>query len=564
MSPFTLLAGFTHELSRRRVFRVAVAYAAGSWLIAQVASTFFPPLGIPDWSLSLLALLLVLGFPVALGLAWAFDLTPEGVRRTPAASAAAAQATSPAAAAVRSTLPAVLALPVVDRSAEREHQYLGDGITDELIGALARVPGVQVVSRTTAFAVRGAQVDVRELGSRLGITHVLEGSLRLAGGQLRLAVQLADAESGFAVWSQSFDRLLDDVFTVHEEIARAVASALGPAVRPAASGAEPDTPLPSSTLDFEAYGAYLRGRQRWNERTPGSLRRALQLFQEAVQRDPRYAHAHAGIADCWSILVDHGIVSPAEGLAPARAAAATALALRPDLAEAQTSAALVAQLEGRTDVAEAGFRAALQRTPSYCVARHRLALLLAWQGRFDEAREQMRQARRADPLSALVVTSMAWIEYFAGRYAEAAGIVETVLAEHPGFAAARLPLALALSASGRRREAVAVARAARDAGGNAAVLGILGYVLGRAGRTAAAHAVLTELGRMAASGYVPHYVRAQVWAGLGSTDEAVAQLLAAHAERSPQLGYLSLDPVFESLRDDPRLTAISAAVGAAA
>jgi TolB-like protein/Tfp pilus assembly protein PilF len=554
------LGSFGAELRRRHVIRVALAYCAVGWAVAEVSATLVPALDMPAWSVSLVVMLLVLGFPVALVLAWAFDLTPAGVKRTPALpSLPLRDPASP---------PAILALPFVDRSVGADHQYLGDGITEELINSLARVPLLRVVSRTSAFALRSAATDLRETGARLGVSHVVEGSVGVASGRIRVTVQLVSVSDGYAIWSRTFERPLDDLFSVQEEIAGALVSALQPTLLDAAAAPQqPEQEPPADRpVDFATYALYLRGRQQWNERTPASLRRALDFFTQATEQYPLYARAHAGIADCWAILVDHGIAAPGEGLAVARRAAAAALRLAPGLPEPHASSALIAQLEWRRPDAEAGFRTALDLCPGYVPARHRLALLLAWQGRFDEARVEIRRALHSDPLSTVTAASAGWIEYFAGNHDDAIAIERRLLRDDPDATPALVPLALALTAAGHAAEAVAVLRpgsesaAARRIGaadGSSPLLGVLAYVLGRAGLREEAAALIDQLA--AAAAHVSPYVIARAWLGMDQHDRALRELQRAFVERAPQLVYLATDPAFEPVRADPTVQRILSA-----
>jgi TolB-like protein/tetratricopeptide (TPR) repeat protein len=557
---------FAVELRRRHVIRVALVYAAVSWMVAEVSSTFFPALGIPSWALSLVMMMLLLGFPLAVALAWAFDLTPDGLRRSgaPDRSEPNRGADMPA------TLPtAVAALPFVDRSAAADQQYLGDGITEELINGLARVEGLRVVSRTSAFSFRGSGSDVRSIGVQLGVSHVIEGSVRLADDRLRLAVQLVSVHDGYAVWSGTFDRRLDDVFAVQEEVARSVLAALRPALADAcelpdddsAPVAEADRLVQRSTSDFEAYSLYLRGRQQWNERTPAALRRALEFFDRAVARDPDFAHAHAGIADCWAILVDHGIVAPRYGLMRARQAADTAMRLGTDLAESHAAAALVAQLDWRLDAAERGFREALLRQPSYAPARQRLALMLAWRGRFGEAREEIARARRYDPLSPAASASAAWIEYYAGDVETAARLATEAIEAQPDVAPPRLPRALALLALNRPEDAIRDLDAALCLAPESVwTRALLIAAVARAGRRDDARAMLAEALAAAEArradgtdtGATCSFAFAVAQLGIGEVDAAFVALEQAVEQRAPQLVAVACDPFFAELRGEPR------------
>jgi eukaryotic-like serine/threonine-protein kinase len=532
------------ELRRRHVIRVTVAYCAVAWAVAQVSSTIIPALGIPEWGLSLVTVLLILGLPVTAVLAWAFDITPTGVQRTPAA---------PAVMRVDPAVPAVLTLPFVDRSATAEYQYLGDGIAEELINALAGLQRVRVVSRTSAFALRSAPLDLRELGTRFGVSHVVEGSVSVADDRIRVVVQLVGVRDGYALWSQSFVRPLENSFALQEEIARSLVAALQRALLPDAEGvAGTGVRRQPAPIDFEAYSSYLRGRQQWNERTPASLRRALQHFADALRRDPQYALAHAGVADCWGILVDHGIVAPVDGLPRAEAAAATALRLCPQLAEAHTSRALVLQLRWRFAEAEHEFRRALTLNPAYSAARQRLALLLAWLGRSDEARTEIRRGLLADPLSPVIATTQAWIEYFARAPEAAIDTAQRLLNEQPDAAMARIPLAFALLEAGRPDEAAAAIGEPEVEERSAPLLGVIGCVLGRTGQREAAGRLLEELTTRTGSGYVPAYAVAQVRLGLGDEAGALASLDQSFHGREPQLVCAAADPLFDPLRRSRR------------
>jgi TolB-like protein/Tfp pilus assembly protein PilF len=533
------------ELKRRHVFRVALAYGAASWMTLEVSSAVFPLLDIPEWALRLLAVVLLLGFPMALVLAWAYDITPSGVQRTPALRPEQQDSDNTA----------IAALPFVDRSAGGGYQYLGDGITDELIMGLARVSGLRVVARTSSFAVRAQTADVREIGTRLSARYVIEGSLAVVGDRLRIHVQLADTQTGFALWSETYDRVLSDLFAAQEDVARAVIRALPQHVRGVAM--DPAHVLTISTTDVAAYKTYLRGRALWNDRTPASLRQAIRYFEEATARDPDFAHAHAGIADSYAILADYAILSPADSLPLARAAAARALALAPELAETQTSAALVMQLDGDWVGAEEGLRRALAINDGYAVARQRLALLLAWAGRIEESRREIEHAARFDPVSPVIAMSRGWIEYYANDCAAAADLLHRLTTEHPHFPPAYVPLGLALLALGEPDRAAAAFRTHLSLTGRTVPgLALYACALGRAGRREAAAEELEALRRLAGSTWVSPYYLAVAALGSGDLEQALRMLGRAAAERVPQMIYVAREPVLDPLRRMPGFRAL--------
>jgi adenylate cyclase len=535
------LGGLLTELRRRHVFRVALAYGAVSWIVLEVSSATFPPLGIPEWALSFLAMLLILGFPVAMVLAWAYDITPDGVQR--ARPGAAQRAGSP------DGVPVVAALPFADVSPDGGYQFLGDGMADELIGILARHGGVRVVGRTSSFSFRGGTADVQTIAERLNVSHVVEGSVRVAGDRVRIHAQLIDAATGFAVWSDRYDAPVSDLIAAQAEFARAVVNALPtPAARSGSVSAE----ARRGTLDVQAYTHYLRGRELWNQRSPSALRSAVGQFDLALERDPLFAHALAGRADSYAILMEYGVIDPAAALPAARAAAARALHLGPDVAEAHASAALVQQITGDVAGAEAGFRRAIALGPAHSTSRQRLALLLAWTDRFADARQQVTAARDLDPLSPVMEMSRGWIEYYAGDFTTAAALLEHVAAAYPAFTAARVPLALALLQLGRPADAAAALEVhLRVSERTVAVVALHAHALARAGRTAEAGARLAALRRLARRRYVPQYHLAVACVGLGLYDDALEALGAAVDARAPQLVYLPAEHLFAPLRDRP-------------
>jgi TolB-like protein len=579
----SLVWRFLREARRRHLLRVAFVYCAVAWVTVQVATAFFPALHVPPWAISFVAAMLIIGFPVAMVLAWAYDLTPDGVQRTRAAepaaggaSRAAAEPAAPGAGTSRapdpaptpaSAVPGSLAvLPFVDRSPGRDFGFLGDGMAEDLISGLARIPGLRVVSRTSSFAFRAESLDVREIGERLGVAFVLEGSVQVTGERLRMTVRLVDVADGYTTWSATLSRRVDDLFLLQEELAQSILEALrwrlSPGQVPAPAERAEDRLLQSSTRSVQAYSRYLRGRARWNERTPHALRRAILHFEAATAEDPGFARAWAGLADAHAILVDHGLVDPAQGLALARDAASRALQLGADLAEAHTSAGLVHQLEWRWDAAEAALRRANSLDPTYSVARHRLALLLAWRGRFDESREQIGRASELDPVSAVIAASRAWVEYFSGNHERVVSLARETLDEHPGSVQARLPLALSLVQLGRPDEAAAELRGCIDSAGETIpLLALLAYAVGRGGHRAEAEALIRGIRERAAAEFVSPYHLGVALLGLPDPEAALAELALAITTRAPQAIHLATDPVFDTVRSDPAFARLIEAVG---
>jgi TolB-like protein/Tfp pilus assembly protein PilF len=574
------VTGLPGQLRSRGVFRTGLAYLVASGVIVQVSAAAFPALTIPTWVLSLEILFLALGLPVAVGVAWSVGVPPRnrdwhgtatldpGGGGDPSLSPRASWGAgprivqtrdAPVSSATRSpAAPAIAALPFLDRSPDGSHQFLGDGVADELIGVLARMPGLRVVARTSSFQFRDGVADVREIAHRLGVDFLLEGSVRVVGDRMRMTAQLIEASAGTVVWAGSCERTLVDLIEVQQGLAREVVGALcghlGQSFCP-----PNDLPGRSSggSGNPAAHKLYLRGRARWNERTPHALHQAIRYFERALALDPLFAQAHAGIADAHSILTDHGIVPPSEGLARARLAAAEAIRLAPDLSEARMAEALVRQLEGDWAGAEGEFRAAIALNPALAPARQRLALLLAWTGRPDEAREVIRDALAIDPLSPAVAVSEGWIEYYARDLDCAQRRLEDAVKDYPWLESARCGLGLVHLSRGNPMQAVEVLQKAPEVGASSgAQTALLSHALARSGRVPEAREWADALGGEGGSPPLSPYYRAVVHLGFEEWEQALAALEEAVAEGAPQRAYLGVEPIFDSLRGLPRFTRI--------
>jgi serine/threonine-protein kinase len=452
----------------------------------------------------------------------------------------------------------IAVLPFADRSPGHDQEYFSDGITEELIATLARVQGLRVASRTSAFAFKGRGVDVRTVGAQLGVATVLEGSVRRAGDRLRITAQLVSAADGYQLWSETFERDAGDAFAVQEEIARAIAQTLrvrlaggtGAAVAPPGPGGE--------AYDLYLKGRhalYLRGRYAWYRRTEEGLRAAAEYFERAVAQSPGYARAHAGLADAYAVLGFYDFAPPGEAFPKAEASARRAAALDPTLAAPHATLGYVA-LYHHWDFARAeeAFRRAIALEPSYSTARQWYANLLTAAGRFPEAEREMRRAEEIDPLSLIARAALGWVLYHAGNPAAAVEVGRQTLELNPEYAVAHLWTGWALQELGSLRAAVDAHRravAATDSG--TIYVASLARSLALAGERAEAAALLRRLGARADSGrYVPSYEIAKAHDALGRADAAFAWLERALAERSHSLVFLRVDPQLARLRADPR------------
>src|SRR5216110_2669796 len=449
----------------------------------------------------------------------------------------------------------IAVLPFVNVSGAPQEEYLSDGISEELINALSKLPQLQVVARPSSFAFKGKNEDVRQIGQALHVATVLGGSVRRDANRLRVTAQLTDARNGYNLWSETYDRQMGDVFALEDEISHAIMRALQVHL---VSG-DSLTLSRRPTHDVEAYELYLKGRYFFNKGGFGPVQQALAYFQQALARDSNYALAYAGIADAYQRLTAWSYLLPRQGMPKARAAVLKAL--EPTLADAHAS--LGDQLcvyDWDAPAAERELRRAIELNPSVANAHYFYANCLAAHGRLDEALAEARRAHELDPLNPDVATGLPWALYVARRYDEAIAVEQKSLDLEPGSAHAHMLLALPLAGKGSYAEALAEARKMAALAGDAPnFAGILGYVAGRAGEGAEAQHILTALERRPPGNTA--FAIALVHLGLGHNEQALRWLQAAYEERSEWLVTDMPAPNFDSLRQDPRFSALMRKVG---
>lgn len=444
---------FLAEIRRRRVGKVAVAYGAVAWAVTESASVVLPALGVPEWAMTFLVVFLLAGFPIAMVLAWVFDVSPTGLQRTeplPAdASRPQMQFRTRAAFGVAVLLAmaglgyllyerglgraeasgkhsSIAVLPFTNLSGDASKDYFSDGMSEELLNLLARVPGLQVAARTSAFAFKGRNVDIREVGRELGVETVLEGSVRQSGEHVRVTAQLIDTETGFHLWSETYDRKLQDIFAVQDEIAKAIVNKLRIELAPNEQALAQRGQAP--TQNVEAYEFYLQGRAIWKRRGEDNLMRAIDMYQAALARDPAFARAHAALASAYVVLPgytkDKGDEPKFSGLA--EQSARQALALDPNIGEAHAVLAQSNSDKGNLLDAESGFFFAISLEPNEPTPHHWYSILLGKVGRLDAALEQARRAYELDPTSPVLASNLSGMHLMRGedeaalRYAQLA------------------------------------------------------------------------------------------------------------------------------------------------
>jgi len=443
-------------------------------------------------------------------------------------------------------------LPLRNMSSEPENDYFVDGLTEELINLLSRIPGLQVVGRTSAFRFRDRDLDVRDIGKQLNVTHLLEGSVRKAGNRIRVTAQLVHAADGYSLWSDRYDRELQDVFAVQDEIAGQIVTRLKSELVSRPGGIT--TLSEQRPGNFEAYSLYLKGRYFWNRRTSPDLERSVACFTQAVAADSNFAAAHAGLADAYATMGIYASSAPAEAFPRAREEALRSLAIDPRMAEALTSLACVcAVFDWDWKQAEVDFRRAIELNPSYVTARHWFAIhCLAPQGRFADAREQLLQARDLDPLSPVVSTTLGLLAYFEHHYDQAVAEFQQVLALDDSFLMAHYFLGQTFVQQALWQEAFReLRRAVELSKGGSEQVAALGQACALAGEPKEARDYLQELAKRAATSYVSPVLPAQIHLGLGEAEQALALLEQAHELRSADLMWIKVRPYFDVLRGKP-------------
>lgn len=452
----------------------------------------------------------------------------------------------------------IAVLPFADMSRGRDQEYLCEGIAEELITALSHISGLKVASRTAAFRFRGSAVDVSQAGLALGVECVLEGSVRTAGNQLRVATRLTQARDSYLLWSHQFDRSLDDIFAVQDEIARTVIQTLRPSQPPAS------TMIETATEATEAYTEYLKGRFHWNRRTEKDIDAAVVHFSRSIAIEPSFARGHAGLGDALATQGLYGLQRPAEVMPRAKASALRAVELDAELADGYVPLALVeAVYEWTWEDSERHFLKAAALARDSSTALHWYASnYLVPNGRFDEARAALERAAAADPVSLPIGTSRGVLAFYQRRFAEARDLLRATLALDASFAPAHFFLAQVLAELGDVDAALGHAeRASALADRPPETVAALGVVAARAGHQSRAGQCLAELQATAASRFVSPGLAAQIYAALGADADACAALERAFIERAPDLVWMAVRPVFATLRSTERFQQLVSRLG---
>src|SRR6266851_450451 len=577
------LRNFFAELKRRNVYKVAIAYAVVAWLLMQVATQVFPFLEIPNWAIRLVIMLIVIGFPIALVIAWAFELTPEGLKRTESADELPKKAprnrawiyvvivggaisvslfffgryTATSKQSGLTELPAksIAVLPFENLSEEKGNAYFAEGIQDEILARLSKIADLKVISRTSTQKYKSAPDNLREIAKQLGVTNILEGSVQKSANQVRVTVQLINALNDTHLWGDTYDRKLTDIFAVESDIATTIADTLQAKL----SGAEKQLITARPTSDLTAYELYLKGRSLWGKRSGDNIPKAIAFYEQAIARDPNYALAYAGLGEAYAILPAYTATAPQDAYPKAKAAAVKALQLDDKLAEAHTALAFILCI-GDLDMAGSisEFQRAIALNPNYATAHHWYGNgpLLAL-GRFDEAIAEGKRAIELDPLSPIINADLGRNLYNARRYDEAIAQLRKTLEIDPTFYYTHYNLGIALQRKGDVPAAIAEYTKAQQLSDDLFVQVLLAAAKAQSGDKDAAIQMLAEQEELSQHRHVRACCRTLLYLSLGNRDEAIQQLEQGIADHdSLTVSLIKVDPMLDPLRGDPRFEAL--------
>ncbi len=448
----------------------------------------------------------------------------------------------------------IAVLPLANISADSRDEYFADGMTEELISTLSKIAGLRVIARTSIIRYKGTAKPIVEIGRELDVGTILEGSVRKSGNRIRITAQLVDVSNEEHLWSQNYERELEDVFAIQNDIAQRIARALKVQIaRREKLGIEK-----KATGDPQAHSLYLKGRYHLNTRTEDGFKRAIDHFDQALKKDPTYALAYAGLAESYALLALFEFLPPGDAFPKARASAEKALGIDEKLAETHASLGQVRfQYDWDWSGAEREFRNAIELSPSYAPAHQYFADYLKAMGRFDEALAEMGKARELDPLSLAINTGVGHVLYLSRQYDRAIEQYHETVKMDPKFAQARLWFGRPYLQKGMFDEAIAELReAVKLTGGSTISLAVLGHAYASAGRKAEAKEILDRLMERHGKQYVPSYWIALIHMGLGDKGQAFSWLERAFQERSSWLVWAKVEPRFDVLRTDPRFKSL--------
>lgn len=456
-----------------------------------------------------------------------------------------------------SEAPSIAVLPFANMSADPDNEYFCDGLAEELLNALSKIESLRVAARTSAFSFKGKETDIRQIGQKLNVSTVLEGSVRKAGNRLRITAQLVNVTDGYHLWSERYDRELQDIFDVQDEITLTVVDAL----RMKLLGKEKAAVLKRYTDNTEAYQLYLQGRYHANRLTLQGFQRAIEYLRKAIEKDPQYALAYAGIADAYYRAATV-CLPPGEAFMEVKAAAAKALELDDALADAHTLFAIfVAHYDRKPLAAESWFKRGIELAPNSVFAHEEYGLYLAKMGRSAEAIVELRRAQELDPLSLVTCVVLGWTYYFARQPKKAKEESSKALEIDHGFWMAHWTMALGYEQTNQYLEALAELEKAKALDDSSWIPAVLARVYAKVGRQNEAQKILDKLMEKSKQQWVARYLMATAYVSLGKHDQAFEWLQKALEDYDEWISRINIDPALDLLRADPRFQDLLRRVG---
>ncbi len=582
------IANFFAELKRRNVVRMAGLYLVGAWLLVQVAGTVLPMFGAPDWLPRSIVILLAIGFLPALIFSWVFEMTPQGLKRdedvAPEQSIAPQTArrmdrmiigvlvlalayfafdkfvlaprrvASPNDLSSAINAKSIAVLPFENLSEDKANAYFAEGMQDEILTRLAKITDLKVISRTSTQHFKSSPDNLPQIARQLGVAYILEGSVQKAGDAVRVNVQLIKATSDAHLWADTFDRKLTDIFAVESEIAKTIADSLQAKLSSSAEHVLASRP----TDNPEAHELYLKGRYFWNRRTGANLQKAVGYFEQAVEKDPKYALAYSGLADCHVLLPVYPELGsyPRDEMPKALAAAHKAVELDDSLAEARTSLARALASDLQLSAAMSEFKRAIELNPSYATAHQWFGECLQSQGRVEEALAELKRAQEVDPLSLVNNALVGFALETVGKSKEAIAQLRKTIEMDPNFANTHGLLGNVLENQGQLKEAVVEYEKSYSLGADPIAVAQLARAYFLVGRKAEAQQLWDKLKALSERQYAPAYSLALVQLAFGDKNAAIRSLEKSYQDHAPfdsvDLGWILIDHRLDDLRTDPR------------
>jgi TolB-like protein/Tfp pilus assembly protein PilF len=575
---------FFAELKRRNVYKVAVAYAVVGWVIAQIATQIFPFLEIPNWVVRLVIVLIAIGFPVALVIAWAFEATPEGIKRTEDVDLAAAAKQpkkhawiyvvaigaafsiglffvgrySARSTSISSELPAksIAVLPFDNLSRDPDNAFFAEGVQDEILTRLAKVADLKVIARTSTQKFKSSPENLPDIAKQLGALNILEGSVQKVNDQVRVNVQLINAMTNAHLWAEIYDRKLSDIFAVQSDIAKTVADTLQARL----TGPEKQMMAAQPTTDTAAYELYHKGRSLWEKRTGDNIPKAIAFYEQAIAHDPNYALAYAGLSSAYILSPFYAGADRLSTSPKAKEAALKALRLDPNLAEAHAALGKVLFFS-EIDLGGAmrEYRRAIELKPNDAGAHHWLGNdSLAALGQFEEAIAEGKRSVELDPLSVVINADLGQTFYYAHRYDESVTQLRKTLKIDPTSFYTHYTLGTALQAKGDLSGAIVEYEKAKQlSSDNLLVSTLSAATKAQAGDKDAARRMLSDLNKESQHREVLGYWRTLLYLSLNNKEEALRGLEQSFKERDgSNINWIKVDPLLDSLHGDPRFEAL--------